>query len=288
MEWKGASYAKINLGLHVLAKLPNGFHLIETGLVYINWSDQFVIKPANQTRLEFSDLSIPTDETNLVSKALFLLRGLGLKGDYHIDVRKDIPAGAGLGGGSSNAAFTLKAFNKIENLGISDDLLAELAAKLGSDVPFFLKNEAVIASGTGTKMESKPIQPNYWIVTAFPKEHSSTAEAYQYCEPDHEKQPLANLLNQDPEEDWPYVLFNDLEPAVIPRIHAVGNVKDAMIEAGAFYTAMTGSGSAVFGLFEQEFVASEAFTSLLQLGYPASLTKPAFVPDQKIYIRESE
>lgn len=288
MEWKGASYAKINLGLHVLAKLPNGFHLIETGLVYINWADQFVIKKAKQTRLSFSDLSIPTDETNLVSKAIVLLRGLGLKGDYDIQVKKNIPAGAGLGGGSSNAAFTLKAFNKIENLGIPEPLLAELATKLGSDVPFFLKNEAVIASGTGTKMEPASIQPNYWIVTAFPKEHSSTAEAYQFCEPDHEKQPLVKLLAQDPEEDWPFVLFNDLEPAVIPRIHAVGNFKDAMIEAGAFYSAMTGSGSAVFGLFEQEFVATEAFSSLMQLGYPASLTPPAFVPDQRIYIRESE
>lgn len=288
MEWTGFSYAKINLGLHVLAQLPNGYHLIESGLAYINWFDRFTIKPARKTSLEFSDLSIPTDHTNLVSKALVMLRGLGLKNDYHIQVKKNIPAGAGLGGGSSNAAFTLAAFNKIEQLGLSVPQLMDVASKIGSDVPFFLQNESAFVSGTGTKIEAaKHIQPSYWIVTAFPKEHSSTAEAYQFCEPYHDRSSLKNILADDPEEDWPLFLLNDLEPAVIPRHPQVGFFKDRMLELGAFYASMSGSGSSVFGLFDQEFVASEANTSFIELGYPSSLTAPLFTPDQSVVVRES-
>lgn len=288
MEWVGFSYAKINVGLHVLARLPNGYHLIESGLAYINWFDRFTIKKARKTTIEFSDLSIPTDHTNLVTKALVMLRGIGLKGDYHIHVKKNIPAGAGLGGGSSNAAFTLRAFNKIEQLGLTEKQLQEIASKLGSDVPFFLQNEAALVRGTGTEMINAPyVQPNYWIVTAFPNEHSSTAEAYQFCEPEHERTPLKAILQDDPEEDWPIFLVNDLEPAVIPRYPQVGLFKDRMIEMGAFYASMSGSGSSVFGLFDQEFVAAEANASFIELGYRSCLTAPIFRPDQSVVVREN-
>lgn len=288
MEWVGESFAKINLGLHVLARLPNGYHVIETGMIAINWSDRFSIKQARQTQLEMSDLSIPTDHTNLIAKALVLLRGAGLKGDYHIYVKKRVPAGAGLGGGSANAAFTLKAFNKIENLGLTHAELTELARRLGSDVPFFLHNEDVIAEGTGTRLTPASIRPPFYIVTAFTGIHSSTAEAYMACEPDADRIALKKVLSMpDPVEDWPLMLQNDLEPAVISRIPDVGFFKDRMLEMGAFYSAMTGSGSAVFGLFEQEFVASEANASFIELGYASSLTPPAFTADTALYQRDA-
>lgn len=285
--WIGQSFAKINVGLQVLARLPNGYHVLETGMMYINWADRFEIKAARKTELAFSDLSIPTDHTNLVAKALVLLRGAGLKGDYDINVKKKIPAGAGLGGGSSNAAFTLRAFNEIEQLGLSQAELHEFAAKLGSDVPFFLDQNDKLATGTGTRLQPKAIRPaDCYVVTAFPGVHSSTADAYADCEPMHDRLSLSQVLAMDVEEDWPLMLVNDLEPPVIARLPEVGLFKDRMMEMGAFYSAMSGSGSSVFGLFTQDFVAAEATASFIQLGYAACLTEPDFSPDQRLYARD--
>src|SRR5699024_6733476 len=128
------SYAKINLGLHVLEQLPTGYHRIETGFCFLEWSDRFEVEAAEETTLALSDESIPTDENNLIIQAISALeRYVGLQDDYHIKVTKNIPAGAGLGGGSSNAALTLRMINKIENLGLSNGELSDLAHDLGAD-----------------------------------------------------------------------------------------------------------------------------------------------------------
>lgn len=285
--WISNSYAKINLGLNVLEKLENGYHTIETGFCFIEWNDRFEVKPGRM-HLEMSDPKIPVDETNLIVKAIKLLQEeAGLKDEYNIKVEKNIPAGAGLGGGSSNAATTLKMMNKIANLGLNTDDLIKLGKKLGADVPFFIKGKPGFATGLGDEIEELNIQPNSWIVTVFPDIESSTAEAYQMCEPNPEPDfSLKNvLLDEDPEE-WRYLLMNDLEKAVFPRHHLVGNLKDQLYEFGAEYASMSGSGSSVFGIFEQDFVAINAYESFHKLGFSANLTRPKFEPDQGIYIKE--
>ncbi|MDX1639353.1 MAG: 4-(cytidine 5'-diphospho)-2-C-methyl-D-erythritol kinase, partial [Balneolaceae bacterium] len=135
MNWIADSFAKINLGLHVLERLPTGYHRIETGFCFINWSDRFEVRKVSRWQLEMDtdDETITTGEDNLINRAIEQLRRyVDIKNAYHIKVDKRIPAGAGLGGGSSNAATILRILNKIEELGLSDDELIDLARDLGA------------------------------------------------------------------------------------------------------------------------------------------------------------
>lgn len=286
--WIADSYAKINLGLHVLERLPTGYHNIETGMCFIEWRDRFEVKEAPEMKLELSDEDIPTDGSNLINKAIAALdRYVGLKHNYLIRVDKRIPTGAGLGGGSSNAALTLRMLNKIEKMGLSDDELIDLSRDLGADVPFFIKGRTGIASGIGHEIEYIDIQPNHWILTCYPNESSSTAKAYEYCAPNPDPDfDLKEILTETEIDEWQYTLFNDLEQAVFPRVHVSGNLKDQMYEFGAIYASMTGSGSAVYGIFEQDFVATNAYKGFLELDLPVNLTKPGFKPDHGIYLKE--
>lgn len=286
--WIADSYAKINLGLHVLERLPTGYHAIETGMCFLEWRDHFEVKQAPEMKLELSDEDIPTDKSNLINKAINVLdRYVGLKHNYLIRVDKRIPAGSGLGGGSSNAALTLRMLNKIEEMGLSDNELIDLSRDLGADVPFFIKGKTGIAKGIGHEIEELELQPDLWIVTCFPNQSSSTAEAYEYCRPDPDPDfDLKKTLTESEIDEWQYTLFNDLEQAVFPRINVAGNLKDQMYEFGASYASMTGSGSAVYGIFEQDFVATNAYKGFLELDLPSNLTRPAFEPDYGIYRKE--
>ncbi|MDR9417670.1 4-(cytidine 5'-diphospho)-2-C-methyl-D-erythritol kinase [Gracilimonas sp.] len=285
--WISNSHAKINLGLNVLEKLENGYHTIESGFCFIEWNDRFEVKPGRM-HLEMSDPKIPVDESNLIVKAVKLLQEeAGLKDEFNIKVEKNIPAGAGLGGGSSNAATTLRMMNKIANLGLSEDDLVNLGKKLGADVPFFIKGKSAFVTGIGHDIEPIELQPNAWIVTVFPNIESSTEEAYRFCEPQSEPEfSLKKVLLEEEPDEWRYLLMNDLEKSVFPRHHLVGNIKDQFYEFGAEYASMSGSGSSVFGVFEQDFVAINAYESFHKLGFPANLTKPDFKPDQGIYLKE--
>ncbi|HBD42964.1 MAG TPA: 4-(cytidine 5'-diphospho)-2-C-methyl-D-erythritol kinase [Bacteroidetes bacterium] len=281
--WRMRSYAKINLGLHVLERLDNGYHQIETGMVYIDWWDQLNIRQAASFEFHVSDSTIPTDDQNLVVKAYRAFEDhVGLADGHHyaIDLMKQVPTGAGLGGGSANAAAVLLALNELEQSGCTKEDLIELSTSIGSDIAFFLGAQPAISSGQGHQLETLPIQPNAWIVVVNPGFESSTAEAYAQCEPNPEPiLPLKTLLMEEPLEEWRLLLENDLEPAVIARHDMIGLLKDQLYEFGAIYASMSGSGSSVFGLFEQEFVAFHASDSLTKLGYKTNVTAPNFVPD---------
>lgn len=284
------SFAKINLGLNVLERLPNGYHTIESGFCFIEWSDRFEVTPSSHMELVMSDDKIPVDDSNLIVKAIKLLqKEAGLRDEYSIKVQKRIPAGAGLGGGSSNAATTLRMINKISNLGLSIDDLALLGKKLGADVPFFVHGKPGFGTGLGDDIEPMDIQPDAFIVTAFPNIESKTPDAYQFCEPNPEPDfSLRSVLLEDDIDDWHYLLQNDLEPAVFPRLELVGNLKDQLYEFGAGYASMSGSGSSVFGVFRQDFVAIHAYESFHKLGFLANLTKPNFKPDLGVYKKETD
>lgn len=288
MTWIADSYAKINLGLNVLEKLPTGFHRIETGFCFLELKDHFEVRQAARMELVMTDDSIPTGDSNLVNRAIEVMQKyVGLEHNYRIKVDKNIPAGAGLGGGSSNAALTLRMLNKIEDLGLEDDELIDLSRDLGADVPFFIKGKTGIGRGIGHEIEELDLQPDLWIVTCFPNIESGTAEAYRYCEPDPSPEfSLEHVLTEVEPGEWRYMLKNDLEPAVFPRYHLVGNLKDQMYELGAEYASMSGSGSAVFGLYEQDFVAISAYEGLQELDFPTFITRPGFKPDYGIYKKE--
>lgn len=286
--WISDSYAKINLGLNVLERLPNGYHTIETGFCFIEWKDRFEVKTAAAMELTMSDERIPVDDTNLIVKAIKLLQQeAGLRDQYKIHVEKNIPSGAGLGGGSSNAATTLRMINKIANLGLSTEDLATLGKRIGADVPFFIHGKPGLGTGLGDEIEFLDIQPSAHIVTVFPEVESKTPEAYQHSMPNPEPDfSLRNVLLEDEIEEWHFLLDNQLEAAVFPRIPLVGNVKDQFYEFGASYASMSGSGSSVFGVFLQDFVAINAYESFHKLGYSANLTRPGFIPDSGVYRKE--
>lgn len=283
--WISNSYGKINLGLHVLEKLSTGYHRIETGFCFIEWSDRFEVKPADGYRLEMSDSSIPVDESNLITRAYQTFnKYVGVKNHYHFSVTKNIPAGAGLGGGSSNAALTLRILNKLEKAGLSTEDLIDLSRDIGADVPFFIKGKPGIGTGLGQEIEPCDIQPNGWILCIYPGFESSTPEAYQNCIPNPEPDfSIKKILLEEEMDEWQYLLQNDLEPPVIARNEMIGNIKDQLYEFGAAYSAMSGSGSTIFGIFEQDFVAINAYESFQKLGFPTNLTRPDFEPDQGIY-----
>jgi len=286
--WIANSYAKINLGLNVLERLPTGYHRIETGFCFIEWSDRFEINPSDEYRLTLTDSSIPANNQNLITKAYKAFQQyIGLKNQYSFSVTKNIPAGAGLGGGSSNAALTLRILNKLENTGLTDDELTDLSRDIGADVPFFVKGTPGLGTGLGQDIETLDIQPDAWIVAVWPGFESSTALAYQNCIPNPEPEFSIRdvLVNEEPEE-WRYLLTNDLEPPVIAKNELIGNIKDQIYEFGASYAAMSGSGSTVFGIFEQDFVAINAYESFHELGFKTNLTRPGFSPDHGIYRKD--
>lgn len=286
--WIANSYAKINLGLHVLEKLPTGYHRIETGFCFIEWDDRFEVSPSEKYHLMISDESISADESNLITQAYRKFEQyVGLKQNYSFSITKNIPAGAGLGGGSSNAALTFRMLNKMEEASLSDEDLIDLSRDLGADIPFFIKGTPGVGTGLGQEIEPLDIQPNAWIVAVNPGIECSTAEAYQNCIPNPEPDfSIKGVLLEEELDQWQFLLQNDLEPPVIARHDLIGNIKDQLIDLGADYAAMSGSGSTLFGIFEQDFVAINAYESFHKLGFRAKMTRPGFKPDYGIYLKD--
>ncbi|WP_234567405.1 4-(cytidine 5'-diphospho)-2-C-methyl-D-erythritol kinase [Rhodohalobacter sp. 614A] len=286
--WIANSYAKINLGLQVLERLPTGYHNIETGFCFIEWNDRFEVNRGESYQLILSDDSIPNDDNNLISKAYNAFdRYIGLKNHYSFNITKNIPAGAGLGGGSSNAALTLRILNKLEETNLSDEDLVDLIRDLGADIPFFIKGKPGLGTGLGQQIDPLDIQPDGWILTVYPGFESSTADAYGHCEPNPNPEfSIKRILMEEEMDEWQYLLQNDLEPPVITRNHLIGNIKDQLYDFGAVYSAMSGSGSSVFGIFEQDFVAIQAYESFHELDFKTNLTKPNFTPDHGIYLKD--
>jgi len=286
--WIADSYAKINLGLYVLERLPTGYHRIETGFCFLEWSDRFEVLESKDYSLKLSESSIPADDTNLISRAYKTFeKYIGLKNNYAFNVLKKIPAGAGLGGGSSNAALTLRILNKLEKTDLSPNELIDLSRELGSDIAFFIKGVPGLGTGLGQEIEPLEIQPDRWIVSVYPGFESSTSRAYALCEPNPNPDfSLKKTLTGEPVQEWKYLLQNDLEPPVIAGNEIIGNIKDQLYEFGADYASMSGSGSTVFGLFDQDFVAINAYESFHSLGFNTNMTRPVFKPDDGIYLME--
>ncbi len=289
MSWLAYSYGKINLGLYVLERLPTGYHRIETGFCFIEWKDRFTVRPSDSYSLQLSDPSLPGGGENLITQAYRAFdQYVGLHQHYRFEVTKNIPAGAGLGGGSSNAALTFRILNKLEKAGLDEEDLIDLSRNLGSDIAFFIRGKPGIGTGLGQEIEPLEIQPDAWILTIYPGFESSTAEAYEICQPNPEpNMSLRSILTNEPRDEWRYLLQNDLEPPVVAHHDMVGNIRDQLYELGAEYASMSGSGSAVYGIFEQDFVAIQAYESFHELGFQANLTRPGFQPDQGIYLKEN-
>ncbi|HVY73504.1 MAG TPA: 4-(cytidine 5'-diphospho)-2-C-methyl-D-erythritol kinase [Puia sp.] len=245
--------AKINFGLSVVSKRPDGFHNIETVFYPIPLVDVLEIVPASNLSLTITGLALEgNEESNLVSRAYRLL-----KQDYHeitplaIHLHKHIPAGAGLGGGSSDAAHMLRMLNTYFKLNISEGRLAQYALKLGSDCPFFIKPAPAFASGRGEML--KPIQldlSNYSILLVHPEIHISTPWAFSQITPGKPAKAISTLIDSPP-ATWRDQLLNDFERPVFNQYPQLKQIKEDLYKAGAVYASLSGSGSTLYGLFNK-------------------------------------
>ncbi len=246
--------AKINLGLHVLFKREDGYHEIETCMVAIPWYDILEITLSEEFQFIQSGNVIPSSlEDNLCFKGYKALKSNYSIPNLRIHLRKQLPMGAGLGGGSADAAYVLKGINELCDLKISNEELRTISATLGSDCPFFIENVPQLAKGRGELLS--PLQLNlsgYWIKVINPGIHVSTKEAYEGVVLNNERnQSISAILEKDIHL-WKSELVNDFEKSVFKSHPQLENLKNDLYQEGAVYAAMSGSGSTLFGLFENE------------------------------------
>lgn len=309
------AYAKINLGLHVLQKREDGYHDIETVFHRINVFDEITFESSSTISLTCNRPDLPADEGNLcVRAALLLQKALGTRGGVHMSLKKNIPLGAGLGGGSSDAAAILSALPQWWNEKPDDNELLRFATSLGADVPYFLKRGTAYATGKGELLEYFSIDIPYWIVVVYPNLHISTSWAYQSIQVKSQKvyglveekgkNPDSRTSNIGPRASdlespagagrqtslkdilrehirQPRMLMsllrNDFEPTVLRAYEPVARVKQALYVGGALFAQMSGSGSSVFGFYDNEAHAGDV-ASELGKHYQVFVTPPHFEP----------
>jgi 4-diphosphocytidyl-2-C-methyl-D-erythritol kinase len=272
------SFAKINLALSVLGRRTDGYHDIQTIFQSIDLGDEMEFMPAPQIDLTCENFSDVLKEDNLVWKAATLLVSrTGERRGVHITLRKMIPSGAGLGGGSSDAAATLLGLRRFWNLSLSDAELSSIASNLGSDVPFFLSGGTALGVGRGEQISALPDPPTEHLVVIFPGVHVSTAEAYRSLNlgltsnlTDHRIQRFCGLVQSG--KRYRTEIFNDFEASILPAYPVIEEAKSFLTDRGAVATLLSGSGSSIFGFFsdgESAFAAAQASTRAAWRVFPA-------------------
>lgn len=245
---------KINLGLSITEKRPDGYHNLETVFYPVALEDALEIRTNPEAQQKFTlhqhGMEIAGNpENNLVVKAYLLLDKEFHLPPVEIHLYKHIPSGAGLGGGSSDAAFMLKLLNEHYNLQLSDNQLEDYAAILGADCAFFIKNTPTYAEGIGNIFS--PIElslKGYRIMIVKPDVFVSTREAFANIRPHRPEYPVREVIRR-PVAEWKDTLINDFEANVFPQYPVIGEIKEELYHQGAIYASMSGSGSSVFGLF---------------------------------------
>lgn len=252
---------KINLGLNIVARRADGYHLLETAFYPVPLTDVLEIVPAAGNATTLTCYGRPVDcppEKNLVMKAYRLLEDRYGLPPVDIHLTKVIPDGAGLGGGSADAAFTLRTLNEMFDLNLSKEELAAMAVTLGADCPFFIYNTPMMAGGIGDVLEPLHLSlAGKTLLLVKPERSVATARAYAGVTPRPAERCLADDLSR-PIGQWRETIKNDFEQSVFQALPELADVKRALYDNGAIYAAMSGSGSALFGIFDSDVLASRA------------------------------
>ena len=268
-------HCKINLGLNVTRRREDGFHDIETVLYSVNWCDALEVIESSggmPFTLDITGLPVSGATTdNIIYKAWQKMSVIAKLPRMQVHLRKQIPMGAGLGGGSADAAFFLKLLNEKFELGLSDERLGAIAASLGSDCSFFLQAKPMLATGRGEVLSPVKVDlGGYYIAVVYPAVHSNTAEAYKAIAPSGKPGLLAEILARPP-ETWRPTLRNDFEAVIERKFPVITEVVQQLYKDGALYAAMSGSGSAVFGIFSQKPELQFPDNFLLHVQAPAKI-----------------
>lgn len=252
---------KINLGLSVLSKREDGYHNLETCFYPVPWTDVLEIILSDAFTFTSTGDVIPgPGEENLCVKAY-----LSLKQDFHlapvkIHLHKIIPSRAGLGGGSSDAAYTLRLLNEIFGLKLSSSRLMEYAARLGSDCAFFIQDKPRVGTSRGEVLNEVQLSlKGKFLIVVTPNVYVSTAEAFAGIAPRCLQFSVAEIITQFPLGDWKDLLKNDFEDSIFTKYPAIKSIKEKLYSLGALYSSMSGSGSAVFGIFDSKLDARHEF-----------------------------
>mgnify|MGYP000853449575 FL=1 len=249
--------AKINIGLRIIARRADNYHDIQTIFYPVGLCDalEFVV-PANDMGFDNMTMSGYTEginyDENTVMKTLSVLRQTFKIPNLAIHLHKAIPHGSGLGGGSSDAASFIKLLNNYFKLNLSENELIEISLRMGSDCPFFIKSSPVYAEGKGEIMTAlPPVSGNYHLLIIWPQIHISTSEAYENCKPMQCKKELPDFYGR-PIEEWKNLIINDFEEIVFKKHPEIREIKNSLYDMGALYSSMSGSGSAVYGIFRNK------------------------------------
>lgn len=264
--------AKINLGLNIVERRPDGYHNLETVFYPVPIKDVLEVFPMDENfpssvdcDLKVSNIQIEGDEQkNLVVRAYQLL-----KQDFpqqmqrvHAHLFKRIPTQAGMGGGSSDCAVMISLLNDLFGLGLNNQQMIDYAARLGADCPFFVLNRPVYAEGIGERMQPIHLDLSSWVLAIVrPNIPVSTKEAFSYIHPKRPAKNCREIVAQSV-ETWRDELTNDFEPSVFQIHPEIGQIKDDLYQMGAVYAAMSGSGSALFGLFRKSVDLSSHFKGM--------------------------
>ncbi|MGN0214463.1 MAG: 4-(cytidine 5'-diphospho)-2-C-methyl-D-erythritol kinase [Muribaculaceae bacterium] len=259
--------AKINLGLNIVNRRPDGYHDIETVFYPIRLEDSLEIVPAKAgetTSLHCYGRHVDCPmEKNLVTKAYRLLQSEFGIGEVEMHLLKHIPDGAGLGGGSSDASSALILLNQMFDLGLSPDQLAQRASTLGADCAFFIYNTPVMATGIGNVFSDVEVNLNgYHLLLVKPDVYVPTAQAYSKVTPRKSEMPIPDILKM-PVSEWRHHLKNDFEQSVFAQHPVLAGIKDTIYQAGALYASMSGSGSSMFGIFNDVNMAETAMLNFV-------------------------
>lgn len=256
-------HCKINLGLQIISKREDGYHSIETCFYPVPWRDALEIIKSDHFQFTQSGAIIPgREEDNLCIKAYQLL-----KKDFHLQpiklhLHKVIPTGAGLGGGSSNAAFTLRALNSVFDLGLSDMELRKYASRVGSDCSFFVEDKPMLGSGRGEILSDTSVSlQGKHLILVKPDIHVSTAAAYAGVIPKQSTHSIKEILEL-PIATWKQKLKNDFEESVFKKHPQVEVIKNELYTQGALYASMSGSGASVFGIFDSSLDLKNKFSGM--------------------------
>lgn len=255
--------AKINIGLRITGKRPDGFHDIETIFYPVCLCDavEFVVPepPITDDVLQITGiLANQSPDNNLIMKAIRKIRETRNIPFLKIHLHKAIPVGAGLGGGSSDAAMLLKSLNRHFNLDMSDEKLKEISLQLGSDCPFFIDGVPAFATGRGELLTPvRPLQKGFHILLVNPGLYINTKEAYNSCTPKQPSTDLQELYSHDISE-WKNLIVNDFEEFIFIKYPQIASTKKALYEMGALFSSMSGSGATVFGIFDRKPLIPES------------------------------
>lgn len=260
--------AKINLTLDVLQKRPDGFHEVEMIMTTVDLADRIWLKPLDRgITIRSSERFVPNDKRNLAWQAADILRKrFDIRSGVEITLDKNIPVAAGLAGGSSDAAATLRGLNRLWNLGLSLDELADLGANIGSDIPFCVYGGTALASGRGEKIKELPVPPNCWVVLAKLPISVSTADIYGNLDVQSIQHPdTKGMMEALASSDYHSMckrLGNALEPVTMKIHPQVSVLKEQMLKFGADTVLMSGSGPTVFGLVQHESQVARVYNGL--------------------------